>query len=70
MDLSVAFDTVDHDILLSVLHNQFNITSNALSWFNTYLCPRQFYVNVESHKSSNKPLDFSVPKDVVGGLLC
>ena len=35
MDLSATFDTVDHDILLSVLHNQFGITSNALSWFDT-----------------------------------
>ena len=30
MDLSVVFDTVDHDILLPVLHNHFGITSNAL----------------------------------------
>ena len=62
MDLSAAFDTVDHDILLSVLCNHFGITSNALSWFDTNLCPRQFYVNVEGHKSSNRPFNFSVPQ--------
>ena len=62
IDLSAAFDSVDHDILLSVLNNQFGISSYALSWFDTYLCPRQIDVNVESHKSSNKPFNFSVPQ--------
>ena len=70
MDLSAAFDTVDHDILLKMLHNHFGITSNSLSWFYTYLCPRQFYVNVEGHKSSNKPLNFSVHQGSCGGLIC
>ena len=56
MDLSAACDTVDHVILLTVLCNHFGITSNALSLFDTYLCLRQFYVNDEGHKSSNKPL--------------
>ena len=32
LDLSVAFDTVDHGVLLNVLHNQFGITGNALHW--------------------------------------
>ena len=67
MDLSATFDTVDHDILLTVLHDHFGITSYALSWFDTYLNPRQIYVNVECHKSSNKPLNFSVPKGDCGG---
>ena len=39
LDLSVAFDTVDHSVLLNVLHNQFGITGNALNWYNTYLRP-------------------------------
>ena len=33
MDLSAAFDTVDHDILLSVLENKFSIKDVALIWF-------------------------------------
>ena len=32
MGLSAASDTVDYDILLTVLCNQFGITGNALSW--------------------------------------
>ena len=40
MDLSTAFDTADHQILLDILENRFGITETALSWFRTYLQPR------------------------------
>ena len=36
MDLSAAFDTVDHKILLDVLSSQYGIEGKALSWFDTY----------------------------------
>ena len=39
LDLSVAFDMVDHDILLKILENQFWVTDTALRWFNNYLRP-------------------------------
>jgi len=32
-DLSAAFDTVDHGILLEVHHNRFSVTDISLSWF-------------------------------------
>ena len=37
-DLSAAFDPVDHDILLEVLHNKFGIDGNALN--GTAITPR------------------------------
>ena len=37
IDLSAAFDNVDHGILLNVLKNKFGISGNALSWFKSYL---------------------------------
>ena len=40
LDLSVAFDTVDHDILLSILANRFCIQGLALDWFRSYLANR------------------------------
>ena len=37
LDLAVAFDMVDHSILLKLLENQFEVTDTALKWFHNYL---------------------------------
>jgi hypothetical protein len=70
MDLSAAFDTVDSDILLSVLASRFGIQGNALSWFDTYLRPRSFKVcvgDIKGSYSSPKIIDFSVPQGSCAG---
>ena len=46
IDLSTAFDSVDHSILIAVLRERFGITDTALSWFKSYLHPRYCKVNV------------------------
>jgi len=40
LDLSSAFDTVDNDCLLSLLHRRFAIDGSELDWFRCYLSER------------------------------
>ena len=37
IDLSAAFDTVDHGTLLNILHTTFLISGAALAWFRSFL---------------------------------
>ena len=67
LDLSVAFDTVDHDILLSILNKQFGICGKALEWFNSYLQPRFFEVKIGKDYSQPQQLHFSVPQRSCSG---
>ena len=61
MDLSAAFDMVDHKILLDVLSSQYGIEGKALKWFDTYLRPHICQVDIKGARSSIHSLDFSVP---------
>jgi len=47
LNLSAAFDNVDHSILLHRLENWFGISGPALNWFSTYLSPhtQSVYLN-------------------------
>ena len=67
LDLSAAFDTVDHDLFLSILQKRFAITDEALCWFDSYLRPRSFRVVVSDSVSSSKDLTFSVPQGSAAG---
>ena len=67
MDLSAAFDTIDHDILLSRLCYVYGITGNALDWFRSYLIGRIQRVVIEDSVSVDQELGFGVPQGSVLG---
>ena len=67
LDLSAAFDTVDHSILTSTLKNKFGIDELALKWFDRYLQPRSFKVAVNGKYSDEKQLTYSVPQGSCAG---
>ena len=69
-DLSAAFDTVDHELLLQRLSNRFRIKGNVLQWFKCYLYERKQFVCVEGALSSNRDIHCGVPqRSVLGPIL-
>ena len=67
LDLSAAFDTVNHDILLSILRNKYGINGKALKQFDEYLRPRSFKVAVNGVYSKERNLEVSVPQGSCAG---
>ena len=53
LDMSAAFDTVDHDILLDRLESKFGIKHMVKSWFSTYLRDRVTKVSIDGDFSDN-----------------
>ena len=69
LDLSKAYDTIDHQILLYKLE-AYGIRGTALSWFKDYLCNRQQYVAFNSTESTKLMIKCGVPQgSILGPLL-
>ena len=66
LDLSAAFDTIDHNILFRRLYN-LGIRGPALSWFRSYLSGRTQSVVIGDIKSASRNLPYGVPQGSVLG---
>ncbi len=69
IDLQKAFDTVDHQILLSKLEH-YGIRGIANGWFKSYLSNRQQFVSINGFDSKKQKMKLGVPQgSVLGPLL-
>ena len=62
LDLSAAFDTFRHDILLCRLRSRLGVTDQALNWFTSYLSDRAQRFSVNGGLSDTFPLAQGVPQ--------
>ena len=69
MDLSKAFDTLNHNILLKKL-SFYGVSGVALGWFDSYLHQRNQYVKFHDTKSPVEQINIGVPQgSILGPLL-
>ena len=68
LDLSAAFDTLDHKVLLHRLEHRFGVTGTVLKWFRSYLSNRTQCISISFlPKSKPMKLVFGVPQGSVLG---
>ena len=67
LDLSAAFDTIDHSILTERLHKSFGISGDALTWMISYLRQRNQQVVIGNTPSDDVTIEFGVPQGSVLG---
>ena len=68
LDLSAAFDTVDHTIVLRRLQTLYCVNGTVIEWFKSYLRHRQHKVSINGSLSTARTLRCGVPQgSVLGG---
>ena len=67
LDLSAAFDTVNHSLLLSRLQQRYGLCGTVLKWFESYLYNRTQFVNINESYSSKRVLSVGLPQGSVLG---
>ena len=70
LDFSLAFNTIDHPILVHSLHIDFGFTDTVLQWLSSYQTECTHYVSLSNHCSAFAPVHSGVPHgSVLGSIL-
>ena len=70
LDLSSAFDTIDHKVLLDRLHTRYGFSGSVLDWFRSYLLNHTQSVKIGKDLSAESEVRYGVPQgSVLGSLL-
>ena len=67
LDLTAAFDTVDHHILLNRLRNLVGLSGTVFNWFVFYLTDRYFFVSMDTCSSGTHENKCGVPQGSILG---
>ena len=67
LDLSAAFDTVNHAVLMDRLQLNFGMEDNVRAWLESYFSSRTQTVNINGHVSELQPLRTGVPQGSILG---
>ena len=70
LDLSVAFDSVDHNTLLQRLRKSYGLSGKVIDWFTSYLSNRKQQVRTTTSGSVPSAVFFGVPQGSVLGRSC
>ena len=62
LDLTAAFDTIDHLILIQRLEHWIGLSGTALSWFTSYLSDRSYFVNLAEFVSEKHVISSGIPQ--------
>jgi len=70
LDISSAFNTIDHNILSRQLHGEFGVTGIALAWLQSYISNHSQFVKLGRHSSAPVSCTSGVPQgSVLGSIL-
>ena len=61
LDLTAAFDTIDHKILLDRLKVGYGVGGSALTWFSSYLKGRKQAIKINDARSEPMDMEWGVP---------
>ena len=67
LDVSAAFDTIDHEVLLLRLEIDIGVCGSAVAWFRSYLSGRTQSVSIHNTTSQPQPLHYGVPQGFCAG---